>query len=307
MPICRLQKNHALTRRGGLPPLFRLIHPQPLMTQAKQNKERFIYRRSARSLVSLSFSLSLSRLSLFLPFLYRDGPRLFRAISFVLFARINSSLRFPSLTRTRRHLLVPPTPSHCLCLSLYPTYPPHLFHPLSLFLSFHDAARSLARSLTCAQMKSIKMLGATSRQSCSTPTPCFPFIPLALAPPPLPLLLPLPRPPPQPSPNSHSYAVRNRENPYVRSRYLPARARARASNFSTLMYHRRKTVWVGCKVRTCTYICVYQCAYVYICENSYAWLPRLPLAYYLRMPPMRYGTVHCTRCLAALWYHHWGN
>jgi len=58
---------------GVLPPLFRLIHPQPLMTQAKQNKERFIHRRRARSLVprssslSLSLSLSLSQFLFFPP------------------------------------------------------------------------------------------------------------------------------------------------------------------------------------------------------------------------------------------------
>lgn len=173
MPICRLHKNHALSRRGGLPPLFRLIHPQPLMTQAKQNKERFIHRRSARSLVSLflSFSLSLSlflffpplslspssSLSLSLSFhlsfslshsllLYVDGPRLFRAISFVSLARINSSLRFPSLARSRSPRRRAPRPtyarSHCLCLSLYPTYPPSL--PSFTLSLFPRLARSLA-------------------------------------------------------------------------------------------------------------------------------------------------------------------
>lgn len=153
MPICRLQKNHALTRRGGLPPLFRLIHPQPLMTQAKQNKERFIYRRSARSLVSLSLFLSLSLLStpfsfflsLFLPFLHRDGPRLFRAISF---SSSHASTRPYSFLRSLALDVVSSFHLHPLiasvCLSILPTHP--LFLPLLLFLSFHDAARSLARS-----------------------------------------------------------------------------------------------------------------------------------------------------------------
>jgi len=172
MPICRLQKNHALTRRGGLSPLFRLIHPQPLMTQAKQNKERFIYRRSARSLVSLALSLSLLStpfsfyLSLFLPFLHHDGS----PVSFALFLSSSSHastrpygfLHSLALDAVSLFHLYPLIAS--VCLSILPIPPPFT---LSLF----SRRGLLARSLTCAQMKSIKMLGATSRQSCSTPTP----------------------------------------------------------------------------------------------------------------------------------------
>lgn len=130
---------------GGLPPLFRLIHPQPLMTQAKQNKERFIYRRSARSLVFLSLFIFFPPLSLFLIFLSfllplpSTGPRLFRAISFVLLARINSSLRFPSLAFDTVSLSHPHPLIASVCLSILPTHPPT---HLSLFLSFQ--ARSLA-------------------------------------------------------------------------------------------------------------------------------------------------------------------
>lgn len=152
MPICRLQKNHALSRRGGLPPLFRLIHPQPLMTQAKQNKERFIHRRSARALSFLSPSFSLSLLST--PFSFSlfsftsTGP-----VSFALF------LSSPSHASTRPYgflhslvlallhtgLLVTPTRAliASVCLSILPTHPPS---HLSLFLSFHGSTRSLARS-----------------------------------------------------------------------------------------------------------------------------------------------------------------
>lgn len=157
MPICRLQKNHALSRRRVLPPLFRLIHPQPLMTQAKQNKERFIHRRSVRSLVPSSCSLSFPvpllstpfcfSLSLFL-FLYLDGP----PVSFALF--LSSSSRAHQLVLTlsfvHRHArsLAPdagslshPVHSHCpsVCLSILPTHT-HLL----LFLSFRGLARSLA-------------------------------------------------------------------------------------------------------------------------------------------------------------------
>lgn len=142
MPICRLQKNHALTRRGGPSPALS-PHPSPTPNDASKAKQRKVYIPKERTLSRFSLSFSFC-LSLFLPFLYRDGPRLFRAISFVLLARINSSLRFPSLTRTRRRLLVSPTPSHCLCLSLYPTHPPFStpFHSFSL--SMARLVRSLA-------------------------------------------------------------------------------------------------------------------------------------------------------------------
>lgn len=171
---------------GVLPPLFRLIHPQPLMTQAKQNKERFIHRRRACSLVLSSFSLSFPvpllstpfyfSLSLFL-FLYLDGPP---SLSRYFFrpprTHINSSLRFPSFTcslaldaGSLSHLC---TLIASVCLSILPTYT-YIYTPI--FYSFSLSVARLTRSLTCAQMKSIKMLGATSRQSCSTPTPSFPF------------------------------------------------------------------------------------------------------------------------------------
>lgn len=166
MPICRLQKNHALSRRGGLPPLFRLIHPQPLMTQAKQNKERFIHRRSARSLslvslsLFLSISISLSLLSTPFSFSYSlsssfslfsftsTGP-----VSFALFlsspshasTRPYGFLHLLALALLHTGLLVTPTRAliASVCLSILPTHPPS---HLSLFLSFHGSARSLARS-----------------------------------------------------------------------------------------------------------------------------------------------------------------
>lgn len=187
MPICRLQKNHALTRRGGLPPLFRLIHPQPLMTQAKQNKERFIYRRSARSLVSLFLSLfpffpplSLSTSLSFSLSFTATGP-----VSFALFLSSSSHASTRPYGFLRSLALDVASLSHLhpliasVCLSILPTHPPF---PSPFTLSLFPRRGSLARSLTCAQMKSIKMLGATSRQSCSTPTPFFPFIPLAPVP-----------------------------------------------------------------------------------------------------------------------------
>lgn len=115
-------------------------------------------------------------------------------------------------------------------------------------------------------MKSIKMLGATSRQSCSTPTPSFPFALPPSTPPtprsPLPAALRVLQPPP----NSHSFAVRNRENPYVRSRYLPPAPAPQVSQ--PPVYHRRAMVWVGCKVRArrCVCMCrVYARAHVCVC------------------------------------------
>lgn len=231
------------------------------MTQAKQNKERFIYRRSARSLVSLSLSFSFPSFHpfLFLPFSLSPfpSPRRAPSLSRYFFRPPRTHQLVLTVSFARSHSTPSPCPTYTLSLPLSVSLsylPIPLF--LSPFLSLFPRRGLLARSLTCAQMKSIKMLGATSRQSCSTPTPCFPFIPLA----------PVPgRPPPQPPPNSHSYAVRNRENPYVRSRYLPTRART--SNFSTPVYHRRATVWVGCKVRTrrCVYVNVPMCVRVYVC------------------------------------------
>lgn len=159
--------------RGGLPPLFRLIHPQPLMTQAKQNKERFIYRRSARSLVFLSLFIFFPPLSLFLIFLSfllplpSTGP-----VSFALFLSSSSHASTRPYGFLRSHSTPSPCPTHIrsLPLSVSLSYLPTL---LPTFYSF--SLSRPARSLTCAQMKSIKMLGATSRQSCSTPTPELSF------------------------------------------------------------------------------------------------------------------------------------
>lgn len=153
MPICRLQKNHALTRRGGLPPLFRLIHPQPLMTQAKQNKERFIYRRSARSLVSLSFSFPSFHPFLFLPFSPSPfpSPRRAPSLSRYFFRPPRTHQLVLTVSFAHSHSTPSPCPTYILSLPLSVSLsylPTPLFHPLplSLFLSFHGAARSLARS-----------------------------------------------------------------------------------------------------------------------------------------------------------------
>jgi len=159
MPICRLQKNHALSRRGGPTPALS-PHPSPTPNDASKAKQRKVYIPEERTLSRFSLSFPSFHPFLFLSFsrssFTSTGPRLFRAISFVLLARINSSLRFPSLARSRRRLLVSPTSSHCLCLSLYPTYPlpppplpppppPSLPSTLSLFPRLGSLARSHAR------------------------------------------------------------------------------------------------------------------------------------------------------------------
>lgn len=163
MPICRLQKNHALSRRGGLPPLFRLIHPQPLMTQAKQNKERFIHRRSARALsLSPSFSPSLSLFPFFPPLslsltlslplslsspLRRRAPslsryffRLPRTHQLVLTVSFTCSLSLSSTPGSSSHLRALSLPLS-VSLSYLPTLPP-IFHSFSL--STARLVRSLA-------------------------------------------------------------------------------------------------------------------------------------------------------------------
>lgn len=259
MPICRLQKNHALSRRGGPTPALS-PHPSPTPNDASKAKQRKVYIPEERTL---------SRFSLFLS-LFPFFPPLSLSPFLSLFLHVDGT---PSLSRyffrpPRTHQLVLtvsiarslPTPAPCptyilsLPLSVSLSYLPTTSSSSLSFHSFSLSAARLARSLTCAQMKSIKMLGATSRQSCSTPTPSFPFIPLV---PPYPG-----RPPLQPPPNSHSFAVRNRENPYVRSRYLPPAPAPQVSQ--TPVYHRRTVVWVGCKVRTrqCIYGGVPVCAYV---------------------------------------------
>lgn len=145
MPICRLQKNHALSRRGGPSPALS-PHPSPTPNDASKAKQRKVYIPEERTLSRVSLSLyllstpfSLSNLSLFLASFTLDEPRLFRAISFVLLARINSSLRFPSLAFDTVSLSHPHPLIASVCLSILPTHPPtHLL----LFLSFQ--ARSLA-------------------------------------------------------------------------------------------------------------------------------------------------------------------
>lgn len=150
MPICRLQKNHALSRQGGvLPPLFRLIHPQPLMTQTKQNKERFIHRRGARSLIPSSSSFSFPVPLLSTPFRFylslfssftSTGPRLFRAISFVLLAR--TSTRPYAFLRSLALDAGVPCPTYTLSLPLSVSLS-HLPTPIVYSFSL-SVARSLA-------------------------------------------------------------------------------------------------------------------------------------------------------------------
>lgn len=172
MPICRLQKNHALSCRGGPSPALS-PHPSPTPNDASKAKQRKVYTPEERALSRFSLSFSSFHPFLFLLFALSSftstGP-----VSFALFLSSSShaSTRPYGFLRSLAldaRLLVPPIRSHCLCLSLYPTHRPPIFYSFSL------SSTRLARSLTCAQMKSIKMLGATSRQSCSTPTPSFPF------------------------------------------------------------------------------------------------------------------------------------
>lgn len=147
MPICRLQKNHALTRRGGLPPLFRLIHPQPLMTQAKQNKERFIYRRSARSLVSLSLSFPFfPPLSLFLPFSLSPfpSPRRAPSLSRYFFRPPRTHQLVLTASFAHSHSTSSPCPACTLSLPLSVSLS-YLPHPP--FYSFSLSTARLARSL----------------------------------------------------------------------------------------------------------------------------------------------------------------
>lgn len=158
MPICRLQKNHALSRRGGPTPAL-LPHPSPTPNDASKAKQRKVYTPEKSALSRSQLFLSVVPCSssfhpfLFLPFslslpLPRRAP-----ISFALFLSSSShahqlvlTLSFVHLlARSRCQLLVPPIHSHCLCLSFYPTYIHiHIHTHLLLFLSFRGSAHSLA-------------------------------------------------------------------------------------------------------------------------------------------------------------------